>query len=154
MFHSSAYELLKNVYKEIFLDRPRDYYFLIFSRKAAKNKSQSPKQNKIIETYLENIVAIDFHVSHLTNITHKRVHVCFQGKTQMGMIVIVIYPVRNVLAFTVEGRHVVRQRPDKNKKPNVAKPAKENCCHGGFWISRTPFQFTVYINQWLHFSMS
>lgn len=39
-----AYELLKNIYKEIFLDRQRDYYFPILVEKQYKNK-QSLKQN-------------------------------------------------------------------------------------------------------------
>lgn len=56
------------MYKEIFLDRQREYYFPIFSKKQSKNK-QSLKQNKTTGTCPENVMVIDFCISHLTN-TH------------------------------------------------------------------------------------
>jgi hypothetical protein len=48
-FTKIAYELLKNMYKEIFLDIPRDYFPIFSVEKQHKNK-QSLKQNKIVET--------------------------------------------------------------------------------------------------------
>lgn len=51
-FTQVAYELRRDIYKEIFLDRQRDYYFPILVEKQHKNK-QSLKQNKTVETYPE-----------------------------------------------------------------------------------------------------
>lgn len=55
---------MKNIYKEIFLDRQRDYYFPILVEKQHKN-IQGLKQNKTVETYPEDVMAIDFYISHL-----------------------------------------------------------------------------------------
>lgn len=44
-FTQGAYELLKNIYKEIFLDKQRDYYFPILVERQHKNKWDETTEN-------------------------------------------------------------------------------------------------------------